>query len=131
MNMDYAICQALNQMSGMDEALICYDVACQWILNFIDRVRRCPSLSLPEQLKIIAAVGKFHLGAHIDECFPKFSLNFIKGIGQLDGEIIETLWWPIDKVAGMTKAMSSAHRREILDDMMYDSNWKKWIGIGE
>ena len=64
-------------------------------------------------------------------CFPKYSLNFVDGIGQVDGEILETLWWPIDKVAGITRAMSKAHRQEVLDDNMYDSNWKKWVGIGE
>ena len=76
------------------------------------------------------AVGKWHLGAHVPECFPKYSLNFVDGIGQIDGEILETLWWPIDKVAGITRAMSKAHRQEVLDDNIYDSNWKKWVGIG-
>ena len=77
------------------------------------------------------AVGKWHLGAHVPECFPKYSLNFVDGIGQIDGEILETLWWPIDKIAGITRAMSKAHRQEVLDDNMYDSNWKKWVGIGK
>jgi hypothetical protein len=27
--------------------------------------------------------------------------------------------------------MSTAHRRETLDDHMNDSNWKKLIGMGE
>ena len=40
----------------------------------------------------------------------------------LTGEILETLWWPIDKVAGIAWAMSKAHRQEVLDDNMYDSN---------
>ena len=80
---------------------------------------------------MIPAVGKWHLGAHVTECFPKYSLNFVDGIGQIDGEILETLWWPIDKVAGITRPMSKAHRQEVLDDNMYDSNWKKWVGIGK
>lgn len=128
--MDYVFCQALKQLQGIKEVILCYDIACQWTIHFLERVMASPSLSIPEKLKIWAAVGKFHLGAHIDECFPKFSLNFVKGAGQIDGEIIETLWWPIDKVAPITRAMTKAHRREVLDDMMYDSNWKKWIGSG-
>ena len=57
-------------------------------------------------------------------CSRVFSkiLNFIDGIGQVDGEILENLWWPIDKVAGITWAMSKGHRQEVLDDNMYDSN---------
>jgi len=32
-------------------------------------------------------------------CFPKFSLNFVEGAGEVDGEILETLWSPLDEVA--------------------------------
>jgi hypothetical protein len=79
-----------------------YDVACQWSINFQKRVQENLCLEIPEGIPLIPAVGKWHLGAHIPECFPKYSLNFIDGIGQIDGEILETLWWPIDKVAGIT-----------------------------
>ena len=65
------------------------------------------------------------------DCFPKFSLNFIQGIGQVDGEILETLWSITNKVSGTTRAMGKSHRSEVLDDIMYDSNWKKWVGIGK
>ena len=65
------------------------------------------------------------------DCFPKFSLNFIEGIGQVDGEILETLWSVTNKVAGTTWAMGKSHQSEVLDDNMYDSNWKKWVGIGK
>ena len=111
--------------------IVIYDVACQWSLNFKKRLEGSPYLDVPEGISLIPAVGKWHLGAHIPECFPKYSLNFIDGIGQIDGEILETLWWPIDKVAGITRAMSKAHRQEVLDDNMYDSNLKKWVGIGK
>ena len=87
-------------------------------------------MEVPQGISLVPAVGKWHLGAHVTACFPKYSLNFVHGIGQIDGEILETLWWPIDKVAGITQAMSKAHRQEVLDDNMYDSNWKKWVGIG-
>jgi hypothetical protein len=83
-----------------------------------------------EDLKLFAAVGKFHLGAHVLECFWEFSLNFIEGAGQVDGEILETLWASLDKVVGSTRNMSRAHRQEVLDDYMNDSNWKKLVGAG-
>jgi hypothetical protein len=44
------------------------------------------------------------------DCFPKFSLNFIQGIGQIDGEILETLWSITNKVAGTTWAMGKSHQ---------------------
>jgi hypothetical protein len=61
-------------------------------------------------------VGKFHLAAHVHECFALFSLNFVRGIGQLGGEVIETLWSSLNKVSGQTCGMSQAHRQEVLDD---------------
>ena len=87
-------------------------------------------LELLESLEIIPAVGKWHLTAHIAKCFAKFSLNFIEGSGQVDGEIMEMLWYGLDQVAGLTQGMSVAHRQEVLDDYMNDSNWQKMIRIG-
>jgi hypothetical protein len=131
LNIDYAVCQSLMTIPPDLRVITIYDVACQWNIHFQERVGESPYLGIPKGITLVPAVGKWHLGAHVPECFPKYSLNFVDGIGQIDGEILETLWWPIDKVAGITRAMSKAHRQEVLDDNMYDSNWKKWVGIGE
>lgn len=130
-NIDYAVCQSLQSMGCDRRVISIYDVCCQWIRNFLKRVATSKYLDIPSGVVLIPAVGKWHLGAHVVECFPKFSLNFIKGIGQVDGEILETLWSTTNKVAGTTRAMGKSHRTEVLDDNMYDSNWKKWMGIGE
>ena len=118
-------------MEGVSRAIAIYDVACQWSRNFKQRVRGSKYLAIPANLQVVPAVGKWHLGAHVVDCFPKFSLNFIQGIGQVDGEILETLWSMTNKVAGTTRAMGKSHRSEVLDGNMYDSNWKKWVGIGK
>src|ERR1700720_1149530 len=127
---DYAICQALKRFPGRVTALIIYDICCQWSIHFRNRVSQSEFLELLESLEIILVVGKWHLAAHIAECFAKFSLNFIEGSGQVDGEIMETLWSGLDQVAGLTQGMSVAHRQEVLDDYMNDSNWQKMIRIG-
>jgi hypothetical protein len=44
--------------------------------------------------------------------------------------MMETLWSGLDNIAGLTQAMSVAHRQEVLDDYMTDSNWQKTIRIG-
>jgi hypothetical protein len=68
--MDYFICNALSYgTDGMTEALVSYDIACQWNKNFEKRVSNNQHLNLPEGLNIISSVGKMHLGAHIPECF--------------------------------------------------------------
>jgi hypothetical protein len=127
MNIDYAVCQSLGSMESDSQVITIYDVAHQ---NFAKRVSTSKYLDLPSDMVLVPAVGKWHLGAHVVECFPKYSLNFIKGVGQVDGEILETLWSTTNKVAGTTRAMGKSHWTEVLDDNIYDSNWKKWIGIG-
>lgn len=102
-----------------------------WVVNYEERFGQSHFLNIPEELSVDGAVGKFHLAAHILECFARFSINFMKGAGQLDGEILETLWSSLNKVSGSIRAMSKAHRREVLDDHMNDSNWKKLTKMGE
>ena len=129
LNMDYLICNALNRFSPHSRALIIYDICCQWSINFRSRVTTSDFLELWELLHITPAVGKWHLAAHIKECFHKFSLNFVEGAGEVDGEILETLWAVLDDVAGITQNMLEAHRQEVLNDYMNDSNWKKMVRI--
>ncbi|KAI6034671.1 hypothetical protein BKA83DRAFT_4461027 [Pisolithus microcarpus] len=93
------------------------------------RVKSSSSLFLPSGLEIIPAVGEFHLAAHKLSCFPRYSLNFVKGAGHLDGEILETLWAPFNKISPTARSMTQAHRQEVYDDHMRDSNWKKLVGM--
>ena len=130
-NVDYSICQALSYTSArIDKALVIYDVACQWYAKFAQRVEACPGLQTPEDLEIVPAVGKFHLSAHKLECFSRFSLMFVQGVGHIDGEILETLWASFNKISTTARSMSLAHRQEVYDDHMRDSNWKKLVGMG-
>ncbi|KAI6111092.1 hypothetical protein F5141DRAFT_1214590 [Pisolithus sp. B1] len=131
MNTDYSICNALGYGSErITKALVIYDVGCQWNVNFWSRVKNSPFL-LPPALEIVPGVGKFHLAAHKLSCFPRYSLHFVKGAGHLDGEILETLWAPFDKISPTARSMTQAHRQEVYDDHMRDSNWKKLVGLGE
>ncbi|KAI6009101.1 hypothetical protein EDC04DRAFT_2610741 [Pisolithus marmoratus] len=116
---------------SITKALVIYDVGCQWSINFRSRVKNSPSLLLPPALEIVPAVGKFHLAAHKLSCFPRYSLNFIKSAGHLDGEILETLWAPFNKISPTARSMTQAHRQEVYDGHMRDSNWKKLVGMVE
>jgi len=128
-NIDYAICEALKRFPRRRAALIIYDICCQWFTNFRKRVSESEWLEIWDDLDITAAVGKWHLAAHIRGCFAKFSLNFIEGSAQVDGEIMETLWSGLDLIAGITQGMTIAHRQEVLDDYINDSNWKKLLKL--
>ena len=89
--MDYAICQALNYIDGSKSGLLIYDVCCQWVVHFKERVSKGQFLSLWEHIRLTPAIGKLYLGAHIKECFHKFSLNFIPGTRQIDGDYGEIM----------------------------------------
>jgi hypothetical protein len=132
-NVDYSTCNALNfNTNGLRESLLIYDVMCQYMVHFDDRLRDVNQyLSLDPEMRVFGAIGKFHLADHVDSCFSKWSLNFMKGAGHIDGEIMETLWSGMNKVSGAARSMSKAHRQETLDDYMRDANWKKTVGIGE
>ena len=121
-NIDYAICKALKRFPGRRAALIIYDICCQWFTNFRKRISESEWLDMWDDIEITAAVGKWHLAAHVRECFAKFSLNFIEGSAEVDGEIMETLWSSLDLVAGITKGMTIAHCQEVLDDHINDNN---------
>lgn len=98
----------------------------------MDRIRTVSDyVSVDSEMKLLGAVGKFHLADHVDSCFSKWTLNFMQGAGHIDGEILETLWSGMNKVSGAARSMSKAHRQETLDDYMRDANWKKTVGIGE
>lgn len=130
-NMDYSLSQALAyNMPEAPAVLLMYDIMCQYGVHLRSRFSASPYLSLPDGIQIDKGIGLFHIHGHQDSCYSRFAPNFIPGTGQQDGEIIETLWWPLKLVSGSTRTMSSAHRREVLDDLMCDSNWKKLVGMG-
>ena len=117
-NVNFSVCNALNfNNHGLPEGLLVYDVNCQYLVHFDDRLEQLSDyLFLDPAMKLLGAIGKFHLADHVDSCFCKWTLNFMKGAGHIDGEIMETLWSGMNKVSGAARSMSKAHRQETLDD---------------
>jgi Kyakuja-Dileera-Zisupton transposase len=129
--MDYSIFKALNfNMGGIEAALICYDVMCQWSVHMKDRVTGSRHLKIPDGLELRLGIGLFHIHGHQDTCLARYSPSFIEGGRQIDGETIETLWAPLNEISRSTRGMSTSHRREVIDDHMNDSNWKKLVDLG-
>ncbi|KAH8976968.1 hypothetical protein EDB86DRAFT_2819419 [Lactarius hatsudake] len=131
-NMDYSICKALSyNMEDMPVALVMYDIMCQYRVHFEERIKSSPELSLPssESLELCMGIGLFHIHGHQDSCLPRFSPSYIPGAKQVDGEIIETLWAPLNNISRSTQGMSLVHRQEVLDTHMNHSNWKKLVRI--
>jgi hypothetical protein len=129
--MDNVLHRAFQLSPAVKRFIISYDINCQYSIHLLDRFKKChPHLKVPEA-ELLFSIGSFHLGAHVIECFHKYGLHFLLGAGVISGEILETLWIALNKLAPSTRAMSKAHRAEILDDIMGDSNWKKVLGMGK
>ncbi|KAI5996884.1 hypothetical protein F5J12DRAFT_698389, partial [Pisolithus orientalis] len=49
-------------------------------------------ISMPDGMQICPGIGLWHVHGHHTEYFAQYAPNFIVGAGQVDGEIMETLW---------------------------------------
>ena len=132
-NVDYSVSNGLSFNSqGLRESILIYDIYCQYGVHFEERLENNSEyLYRDPDMKIFGAIGKFHLADHVDSCFSKWTLNFLKGAGHIDGEILETLWSGMNKISAGARSMGKANRQETLDDYMRDSNWKKTVGMGK
>src|SRR5205807_6506541 len=118
-------------MEGIEMALICYNVMCQWSIHMKDRVSGSRHLKIPDSLELRLGIGLFHIHGHKDTCLARYSPSFIEGGRQIDSKTIETLWAPLNEISRSTRGMSTSHHREVIDDHMNDSNWKKLINLGQ
>jgi hypothetical protein len=84
-------------------------------------------LDIPEQLKIIPGVGLWHVHGHQNSCYVCYTSSFIKGATRIEGEIMETLWAPINIISPSAHGMGIPHRKEHLDYQMNDCNFMKMI----
>jgi hypothetical protein len=132
MNIDFCLSEALKyNMEGIKQALLSYDLMCQYWKNLEKRFQGNPHLMFPQAVEFLRAIGLFHVHGHVDHCYARYAPTFIPGAGMVDGEVLETLWAALNKIADSTRSQSTAHRRETLDDHMNDSNWKKLVGLSE
>jgi hypothetical protein len=108
--MDFSICKALSyNMKDIPVALLMYDIMCQYWVNFKKQIKKSPELSLPSLLELRTGIGLFHIHGHQDSCLPRYSPSFIPGAKQVDGEIIETLWAPLNNISRSLRGMTLAH----------------------
>ncbi|GLB45063.1 hypothetical protein LshimejAT787_1901410 [Lyophyllum shimeji] len=128
-HVDMALLQAMKttHMEDIRMLLLFYDIMCQYWIHLRKRIGHL--LPPEESLVIERAIGLMHVHGHQRDCFPRFSPSFIPGAAIVAGEILESLWAVLNTVAPMTRTMTLAHRAEVLDDHMNDSNWKKLLDM--
>ncbi|KAG1733409.1 uncharacterized protein EDB91DRAFT_1084462 [Suillus paluster] len=86
-----------------------------------------PYLQIQEQMEIILGIGLWHVHGHQDSCYVRYASNFIAGATRIDGEIMETLWAPLNIISPSARGMGTPHRKECLDYQMNDCNFMKMI----
>jgi hypothetical protein len=126
-NVDFALLQPI-KTTGVDSnqgLMLIYDIACQYSVHLRDRIGN----RLPAGLTIDNAIGLFHVHAHKEQCFFRYSTLFIPGAGITAGEILESLWSTLNCISPTVRTATLAHRAEMLDDHASDSNHKKLLGM--
>ena len=131
LNMDWSLCEALatTNVQGLQRVLHVYDISCQYYRHLHDCIAQNLLLELPTGVELLHAIGLFHVHGHQDECLYRWATSYIPDAGVMDGEILETLWSVLNTVSASTRTASLAHRSEVLDDHMGDSNFKKMLNI--
>lgn len=127
--MDWSFLQAITTTNMVDihVVILFYDIMCQYIVYMKDRI----GPMLPPNMIIDRGIGAMHVHGHQEACYPRFHPGFIPGAGVVSGEIIESLWSTLNSISPSARTATLAHRVEVLDDHMNDSNWKKLVGMRE
>lgn len=75
------------------------------------------------------AIPKYHLNGHKEDNHNQFSLNFMRGVGRMDGEEVERGWSRFDGMAASTREMGPSSREETLEDHFDFNNNDKYFGL--
>ncbi|KAF7377196.1 CxC2 domain-containing protein [Mycena sanguinolenta] len=131
-NMDWIFSSIMQHKHEGLEKVISYDIVCQWWKKLVERLLGLPGkMCLAIVIELLHfVIPKMHIHSHTLACQLAFSLNFLLGAGQTDGEGIEHPWANIGGVASSTWEMGPGSRRDVLDDHWAFWNWNKLVSIG-
>jgi hypothetical protein len=116
---------------GLKMLYVTYDIACQWSINFFERMQDRPSeWHLPKTIKIVFKVPKFHLPAHTEKCHAPYALDYTEGVGDTDGESPERNWSGLNESASSLSMMTEGARFDTTDDVCNDWNHEKTLDLG-
>ncbi|KAL0568415.1 hypothetical protein V5O48_013569 [Marasmius crinis-equi] len=128
-NMDFL---ALSALMGCQLLMVffSYDIACQWMINFMFRMAAFPpDMRLPPELEIIFKVPKWHLIGHVLQCLVPFSFAYTEGAGKTDGEAPERCWSWLNVIARSVSMMTAGARWDTMDDFANAWNYRKMINL--
>ncbi|KAJ7851884.1 hypothetical protein B0H13DRAFT_1643671 [Mycena leptocephala] len=131
-NMDWIFAALLRWKDEQLFKIISYDIICQWWKYLMERLLLLPPLVRVQIILLLFAfvIPKLHLHAHTLACQLVFSLNFLLGAAQTDGEGIERPWANLGGVATNTREMGPGSHHNVLDCHLHWWNWCKLVTIG-
>ncbi|TRM56407.1 hypothetical protein BD626DRAFT_541333 [Schizophyllum amplum] len=130
-NMDYILLSVIAVL-GYAALTVSYDIGCQYMINFFDRMKKVPRALRRDQdaLDIIFGLPVWHGGIHEEICRTRHSLKYHDGVGRTDGEAIERIWSLLNPMAWATKYMGAGARHDWLEDKVDSVNFGKLVGLG-
>lgn len=127
----------LQRWMGLKMHISGYDINCQYRIHFAERMKWMEAATAGFKSIVnrvfpwtMAAVGKFHLPAHILSCRFKFSFNWLPGSAMTDGEATERIWAQLNAIGKSTREMTPGHRHDAINDHHSDMNTRRVHGIG-
>ena len=109
--MDWSLCQVLTMtnIGELQDVLHIYDISCQFCQYLLDRIDSNPDLNVPPNIKLIHAIGLFHVHGHKSECLYCWATSYVPGAGIVNGEILETLWLVLNKISASMRQVGAPH----------------------
>ncbi|KAJ7448726.1 hypothetical protein FB451DRAFT_1343295 [Mycena latifolia] len=130
-NMDYVFASILSHKHKHLFKLVSYDIVCIWSKHLLERLK-----ALPPNVRIVIVatlicftIPKMHIHTHTLLCQLLFSLNYLIGSAETDGEGIEQVWGPLGAVAASSRDMGPGSHHNLLECQLHYWNWLKLISI--
>ncbi|KAF7321200.1 CxC2 domain-containing protein [Mycena chlorophos] len=116
-----------------------YDIICQWIINFFDRLAKIRESEVDtstlavdiDEADLHFGLPVWHAGAHQAECRAHLALAYMLRMGKTDGEAMERIWAALNPASWATKEMGEGARHDVLEDKIDKMNFEKDIGLGK
>jgi hypothetical protein len=122
---------SLEGAKAIKRIVLTYDISCQFSKKLKERFTEEPFVSTPNISHIVdmlvPLVPKLHLDGHKSDCKYRYSLNYTKCCGRVDGEGIERAWAENKQIGSSAKEMNHGHRHEVLTAQFNDWNWMKML----
>jgi hypothetical protein len=125
--MDYILHDALSNIE-VDRGCITYNIWCKYHVNLDKRAHERFDLNFIKSYKnkdLRGAIPKFHIMAHGLECHVPYLLNYMPGVGRLDGEGPEREWAATNELGRQTIENGPGAQHGVLNDHVNYLNFKR------